>query len=436
MGYSKAEANAYIGMFLAFNFALHLIAGYLSGRLISNRMLLLISCIFQVIGTHVLSQQNHHNLIYGLSLFLIGCGINSTSLKCILTKLVENSDDNTREMAFFINYSAVNTGFLLGFFAGGYFDLNSNYTQLFNICNFFNVLAIIFLILGWRAYKENQPIFFDTTKKQLSTISCIMLFLFCTVVLGFQFPTFSNLIVVLLGGITLVFLFYQIKTTNVISEQQNIYAFIILTLSSIIFWMLFYIGPMGITYFIKDNLQDTIAGVNIPPQWYMNLNAIFVIIGSPLVAILFQKLKKYGYHVTTSKKFSFAILLIGLSFFVLSIGVLEADSRGNVSSIWASLHYLLQAFGEILIAPVGFAMVGKLAPQRLQGIMMGFWMMVSGVAASLSQFISNMMNYSNAADPIMSNPSYLIFFDNLGGSALFLAVILIIFSKRIERLIS
>ena len=37
---------------------------------------------------------------------------------------------------------------------------------------------------------------------------------------------------------------------------------------------------------------------------------------------------------------------------------------------------MLQSIGELLISPIGYAMIGKLAPRQYQGVMMGSWMLV------------------------------------------------------------
>jgi POT family proton-dependent oligopeptide transporter len=42
---------------------------------------------------------------------------------------------------------------------------------------------------------------------------------------------------------------------------------------------------------------------------------------------------------------------------------------------------VLQSIGELLLMPVGYAMIGKLAPKQYQGIMMGSWMLVTGLAS-------------------------------------------------------
>ena len=55
------------------------------------------------------------------------------------------------------------------------------------------------------------------------------------------------------------------------------------------------------------------------------------------------------------------------------------------------LNYVLQSIGELLIMPVGYAMIGKLAPKHYQGIMMGTWMLVTGLASLFAGDFSGMI---------------------------------------------
>jgi POT family proton-dependent oligopeptide transporter len=62
---------------------------------------------------------------------------------------------------------------------------------------------------------------------------------------------------------------------------------------------------------------------------------------------------------------------MGLGFLVLPAGIALADPQGTSAFGWLFLSCVLQSIGELLISPVGYAMIGRLAPQKYQGIMMG-----------------------------------------------------------------
>ena len=101
IGLSQTQSNGIVGFFLASNFILHFIAGYIGDRLLSNRLLFAISILIQALGVVVLNCAAQ--LVYlGLSLFLIGCGLGSTCINCLITQQFASHEDQLREKAFFI----------------------------------------------------------------------------------------------------------------------------------------------------------------------------------------------------------------------------------------------------------------------------------------------------------------------------------------------
>ena len=93
LGLSNTASNSIVGLFLAFNFVLHLVGGLIGGRYLSNRALFFISTIIQSLGIMFLIFSQVSTLYLGLSLFLVGCGLNTTCYNTILTQRFD-SDDN------------------------------------------------------------------------------------------------------------------------------------------------------------------------------------------------------------------------------------------------------------------------------------------------------------------------------------------------------
>lgn len=191
--------------------------------------------------------------------------------------------------------------------------------------------------------------------------------------------------------------------------------------------MIYYTGPMGITLFIKNNVDKQFLGLDIPTQWLLNINSVVIIIGSPLLALLINKLQSKGYIFAVSTQFIWAFLLLTASFISLSCGIHFANEAGYTTFNWLILHFVTQAIAELFIGPVGYAMIGRIAPNHLQGLLMGSWMLVSGVSASLSHYFSNSMIQSESSDPLLSNPDYYHVFNELAiwaiAGALFLYLI-------------
>lgn len=436
IGLSQFQSNGVVGFFLASNFILHLISGYIGDRLLSNRLLLAISIIFQTIGAFVLSTSLQSLVYIGLSLFLIGCGLGSTCLNCLLTQQFQADEDQSRESAFFYNYSAMNIGFFSGFMFCGFIDLHDNYEKIFEFSNLINFITVFLIFRSWK--------FFNTKNEQVKKTKKLSLKLYIPgiisvplivpiLMIGFYFSGIANYLILSIGVIALSYVFYIGISAKDRIVKGKIYSYLILTVASIIFWMLYFVAPMGLTQFLKHNVNIDIFGYSLPPQWMMNFNSVCVILGSPLLVILFSKLRKKNIAVSISSQFFFSLLFISISFFALSMGILNANQAGLSSGNWILLHYTLQSIGELLIAPVGYAMIGKLAPKKLQGIMMGMWMMTSGISATLSHHFSNIMTKSGSLNPLISNQHYLDAFNQLGLYSLVGALMILVFSSLIEK---
>lgn len=72
-------ATTITASFVAFNYALHLLGGYLGGRFLSNRCLFAIGMVAIMIGCLLISIPTTNALYWGLASFLTGCGLNVTS---------------------------------------------------------------------------------------------------------------------------------------------------------------------------------------------------------------------------------------------------------------------------------------------------------------------------------------------------------------------
>ena len=189
--------------------------------------------------------------------------------------------------------------------------------------------------------------------------------------------------------------------------RNKMYAFAIFMIVSTIFWMLFQICPMGLTQFIDHNVLRDYQGWIIPPQWFQNVNTGSVVIGGPLLGVILNRLRQKGVQINIPVQFAIALFCIGLAFAILPLGISMANAEGFVSPGWIVWCFILQSVGELLLSPIGYAMIGYLAPPSLQGVMMGMWMLNTGVGATLSSYSSNMMiTDESITSPLLTNAGY------------------------------
>lgn len=379
-------------------------------------------------------------LYQGLSLFLSGFGLNVTAFNNMLTQRF-SPQDNRRDKAFFFSYAAMNIGFCGGFFISGFFDYSNEYQKLFFLSIFPNLITLILMTTSWRYLKDNNtPLLkvktygtkaFRKMFGWIGILTLIPVLYFC-----FHISGMSNNVVILISVMMFLFILYLGLKQERKEDSQRIIAFLVLTTASILFWMVYFTGPMGITLFIKNNVDKTFFNYEVATQWILNINSIVVIIGAPLISILINKLRDKGYQITVTAQFFVAFILLSASFFTLSFGIFSANNAGFSSINWIILYFITQSIAELLIAPVGYAMIGRIAPANLQGLFMGSWMMVSGVAASLSHYFSNAMTKTNSIDPLVSNKDYLNVFNQLGLWALIGAIFIYLIGKKINSVLN
>lgn len=439
LGFSEANANAMMGVFGAFNYGLHMFGGYLGGRFLSNRNLFILGMVLQVIGCYLIAELGVLGLYWGLAMFLTGSGLNVTCLNMMLTQRFA-PDDERRESAFLWNYAGMNLGFFLGFTVAGYFQLSGNYHSLFLFATLGNVLAIVISLLCWRILADiSTPLKSATPRafrlRMLAGIAILVgLVPVIRVLLTHTELTSSSVIV--LGLAVLAWLVVLTLRHPQRGEQKRMIAYLILALGSLVFWSLYQLAPMGLMLFSEHNINLNVMGIRVAPQWIQNINTGVIVVGGPLMAWLFNRLRQRGRRIDIPLQFAASLFCMGLGMLVLPVGIALAGADGLVAFKWIALSYLLQSIGELLISPIGYAMIGKLAPSRYQGIMMGCWMMVTGVASVLAGYISGLMPENAGSTPVVTNPGFSHVFSQLGWGSVATGVVLLVLIPFLRRLIN
>ncbi|WP_423678998.1 peptide MFS transporter [Undibacterium sp. WLHG33] len=439
LNFSVKEATAIMGVFGAFNYGLHLFGGYLGGRFISNRNLFVGGMVLQVLGCGCISLGSAEQLYWGLGLFLTGSGLNVTCINMMLTQRFKPEDDR-RESAFLWNYAGMNLGFFVGFSAAGHFQLLEDYAGLFVFATIGNFMAIVLALLNWKRLVDlNTPLLQVTPvefKKRLAVGLAILFGLVPVIYFMLHKAELTgNLVLIISVGIALVIAYLTFRHKDQ-REQRNMSAYILLTIGSLVFWTLYQMAPMGLQLFAVNNVDRMVWGIEIAPQWIQNINSFVIMVGGPLMAILFKKLRDQGWQIDVPVQFSAALLLIGVGFLVLPLGIGFAASNGLVAFRWIFISYLLQSVAELLISPVGYAMIGRLTPAKYQGVMMGTWMLTTGTASILASYFSGMIPEASEGMATSTNPTYQHIFSMLGWGAVGVGVVLILLIPFLRKLIT
>ncbi len=431
-------ATTLMGVFGAFNYGLHLFGGYLGGRFLSNRNLFVGGMAVQVIGCACIAVGTAAMFYIGLAFFLTGSGLNVTCINMMLTQRF-TPEDPRREGAFLWNYAGMNVGFFVGFSVAGYFQGTQSYSSLFIFATLGNFVAIIIAMLTWKTLADRNTLLLEVLPSQfrLRQLAGIAILIGLVPVVWFmlQRPGGTETIIKGICAAVAAMLIYLTFRHRDRRERRNMTAYLILTVGSLMFWSLYQMAPNGLMLFAVHNVNLMVGRVEIQPQWIQNINTVCIVLGGPVLASLFTRMRARGWKIDIPKQFAASLLLMAVAFLILPVGIKLAGD-GKSAFGWLFMSYVLQSIGELLISPIGYAMIGKLAPKQYQGVMMGSWMLWTGLASLFAGDFSGMIPEPNGATAAATNPDYMKLFGALGAGSLVVGLALVLLIPLLRRLIT
>jgi POT family proton-dependent oligopeptide transporter len=334
----------------------------------------------------------------------------------------------------------MNVGFFVGFTVAGYFQGTESYSSLFIFATLGNFVAIILALFSWKTLTDRNTPLAEASSQQfrvrLLAGLCILLGLIPVVWLLLQRPGATEILIKGICAVVALTLVYLTVRHRDRRERRNMTAYLILTVGSLMFWSLYQMAPSGLMLFAVHNVNLMVGSIEIQPQWIQNINTVCIVVGGPILASLFIRLRGRGWRIDIPQQFATSLLLMALGFLILPLGIKLAGVDGKSAFWWLFASYVLQSIGELLISPIGYAMIGKLAPKQYQGVMMGSWMLVTGLASLFAGDFSGMIPSPNGTTAAATNPQYAKLFGALGAGSLVVGVALVVLIPFLRRLIT
>jgi POT family proton-dependent oligopeptide transporter len=212
---------------------------------------------------------------------------------------------------------------------------------------------------------------------------------------------------------------------EMVPEGRRIGALIVIYLIVIVFWMVFHQNGSTLTYWADKNTDWDVTGTisnAINPFWVVTLTF-------PLVWF-WKWLDNKGKEPSTPTKMAVGMTLTGLSFFILYFAAKSGEAMApannpygfRVSPAWLIISYGVVTLGELMLSPMGLALVSKVAPIRMRGLMMGGWFVATAAGNKLTMIGVYWDRWLHST-----------FFAVLGAAALFMAVVLFLLLKPLKK---
>ncbi|ETT59573.1 MULTISPECIES: peptide MFS transporter [Paenibacillus] len=408
-----------------------IIGGWLADRLLGTSRAVFYGGVLIMFGHILLAIPGNTTLFFAsMVLIVLGTGLLKPNVSSIVGEIY-SEQDNRRDAAFSIFYMGINLGGFLSPLIVGAVGMN-NFHLGFSIAAVGMFIGLVVYImtrtknLGLAGTIVHNPIPADQKKKIFTWIGVGLVVLAILITIGILTGvlTFETLIKIvgvlglLIPTMYFIMMYRSPKTTAV--ERSRILAYIPLFIASIMFWAIQEQTSTVLASFADKRTQLDFAGLHISPAWFQSLNPLFIITLAPIFAWLWLKLGNR--QPSIPQKFSLGLLFAGLSFLVILVPAYFGGANSLVNPLWLVLSYFIIVIGELCLSPVGLSATTKLAPAAFTAQMMSMWFLSNAAAQAINAQIVK----------FYTPDTEMMYFGVIGGVALILALILFLFSSKIQ----
>lgn len=394
----------------------------------------MLGAIVLAIGYALVAWSGHDaGIVYmGMAAIAVGNGLFKANPSSLLSTCYEKNDPRL-DGAFTMYYMSVNIGSFFSMIATPWLAAKYGWSVAFAL----SVVGLLITIVNfafcqrWVKQYGSKPDFEPINYRNLllTIIGVVALIAIATWLLHNQEVARMALGVVAFG---IVVIFGKEAFAMKGAARRKMIVAFILMLEAIIFFVLYSQMPTSLNFFAIRNVEHSILGLAVEPEQYQALNPFWIIIGSPILAAIYNKM---GDTLPMPTKFAIGMVMCSGAFLILPLGAKFASDAGIVSVSWLVASYGLQSIGELMISGLGLAMVAQLVPQRLMGFIMGSWFLTTAGANLIGGYVAGMMAVpDNVTDPLMSLEVYGRVFLQIGVATAVIAVLMLLTAPKLHRM--
>jgi POT family proton-dependent oligopeptide transporter len=411
LGFAEGHATSLYHIYLALIYLASLPGGWIADRFLGLRRSVFWGGVLIMCGHVVLAIHGVATFFTGLLLVILGTGLLKPNVSAVVGALYRK-DDERRDAAFSIFYMGINLGSFLGqlvapflaqhsavrgFLEGHGIDARYVWQLGFGSAALGMLFGLVQYVRGQkhlgsageRPRAGATPADWRTLKLGVGLVLLAVAVVVALVAAGRvtvqgiddSFGTFLLLLTVA----AFARLFTSGQWTP--AERRRLYAIGIYFLASCFFWSAFEQAGSTLNLFAIDDTEGSFLGFEVAPGWYQNVNALCIILFSPLFAALWIRLGRRD--PSHPVKFALGLLFVGLGFVVMARGAALAAGGERVSPAYLILCYVCHSIGEVCLSPVGLSAMTRLAPDRVTGLMMGIWFLSISVGSYLGGRIAH-----------------------------------------------
>ncbi len=445
----EKTANLQYGATQAWVYAFTFIGGLFADKILGLRKSLFWGGILMILGSIILAIDPKNLFFIGISFTIVGTGFFKPNISSMVGQLYKEGDPR-RDAGFSFFYMGVNLGALIGGYVCIAVAEGSMWQSLVPEHLRWNVgfgFAALVMIISLLTFTQTQKTLSTIglsplqevaiSKRKILEIATYLgsLLVIPVIIIMVANTKYTDYFMLFIGPASILYLFYEMKNFST-SENKKLLAALVFIIFSIFFWAFFEQSGGSLSLFAANNLNNTIAGVELSPNGVNNsANSLFVIGFAALVGLVWLWMAKKKIEPNTIIKFGLAFLFLAGGFWVFYYTQFFADLNGKTSLGIFTLGWLVITFGELCLSPIGMSAMTKLSPQKTQAVMMGMWFLASAYGQYFAGILgANIAEASENATNIEKLILYADGYKQLAIYAFVLGMVLIVISPLVKKL--
>ncbi|HAQ69386.1 peptide MFS transporter [Salibacteraceae bacterium] len=444
-----AEASLLYGAYTGLVYAAPILGGRMADKYLGYKYAVILGALLMALGEFLILGGDEFFLFAGMGALIVGNGYFKANISTIVGKLYEE-DDPRRDSGFTIFYIGINIGALLATTIVAYVGETYGFDKGFGLAGIGMLLGTFIFWSGRKTYAAAEGLEpTEEGKKKvlgpLNMVHAITIGSFALIPMCYILIMQNQILDYILLGLFIYISYSMIMAgkkedagADIPKWRDRMIALIIFMVINITFWACFEQAGTSLTLFADRNVDREIMGWLMPASMTQFFNPFFIIVFGSIFSVMWVKLSKIGKNPSIPLKFAFGIIQLALGFLVTQVGFMFVNEAFQVPLLTLFFLYMLHTTGELFLSPIGLSMVTKLSPKNIAGTAMGAWFLSFAIANYVGGKIAALTGGHGDDGVVLTAAEgldkYLSVFSIIGFVLLGIAAILILLSKRLEKL--
>lgn len=328
--YSRADALSMYGMYTGSAFFCAIVGGWLADRFLGQRRAVVLGMLLMMAGHVALGAALPVGLALGL--LAVGTGLFKPTTTAMVGALY-SPDDARRQGGYTVFYMGINIGAALSALIGGYLAQHHGWGYGFMAAAVGMALGIVVFMAGWRWLPPAPAPAHEPARAAWTDAQA----------------------------------------------RRRIQVILLMSLVAICFYVGYEQAAGVMTLFVRDHVSAEFLGVPLSAAQFLAVNPLLVILLAPAAARVLSRLAWPEFRVQ-----GIGMLVLGVSFVALQ-ALQDRAASGQLIPAWMMVGVIaVQTVAELLVVPIGLAVVSRYAPAGWTATLMGAWMLAKAAAGFLA----------------------------------------------------